>query len=250
MLPRFFAPDLDPEKPELTLTGDEAHHLHRVLRLRVDDELVVFDGRGTDVRASVSVIGRESATVRLLEPLAPSPAPVVPLTLVQSILKGEAMDDVIRDCVMLGVDSIQPIVSERTTVKTSTLAKAGERWARIALAAAKQAGRSRLPGIRQAFAFEEWLRQEIAGARFILLEPAASAGVPGLVRVRELAHRPVPDRASILVGPEGGWTVRERDTAMTSGWRPLSLGRLTLRADAVPLAAAAALLAVWDERAD
>ena len=244
MLPRFLVPALDAGESIVSLPEDEAHHLHRVLRLQVGDDVIVFDGRGTDFTARVASVGRRAATVQLVRALPPSPAPAVALTLVQAVLKPDAMDAVVRDCAMVGVDAIQPVVSRRTAVKASMVLKGGPRWERVALAAAKQSGRSTLPAIAAPVALEAWLRRAHDAPVFLLLEP--SAALPGIVRVRQLAQRAPPLRASLLVGPEGGWTADERDLAIAEGCIPLSLGRLTLRAEAVPLAAAAALLAVWD----
>lgn len=243
MRPRFLVPDLDPARPHIVLPPGEAHHLRRVLRLEPGDELAVFDGRGTEFTARVATIDRDTVTVALLARAPAAPAPGVELTLVQSILKGEAMDEVVRDCTMVGVRAIRPVVSERTTVKASTLPKALERWRRIALASAKQCGRAALPEIHPPEEFAAWLVQPRDGETFVLVEPSVAAGA---VKARALAERPAPPRAALVVGPEGGWTDDERARAVEAGCTPLSLGALTLRADAVPLAATALVLALWE----
>lgn len=242
MLPRFLVPNLDPDSPAARLPPEEAHHLTRVLRLGAGDEVAVFDGRGTEFRGRVASAARGAVTVSLLERV-PAVSPAVHLTLVQAVLKPDAMDHVVRDCTMVGVEVIQPVLSSRTTVKSSTLEKAGERWHRVALASAKQCGRSALPGIPAVCSFGEWLQQASAGERFILLEPDAAP--PGVLTIRDLAPRPIPRTIALIVGPEGGWTTEERVAALGAGCTPLSLGRLTLRADAVPLVASGALLALW-----
>jgi 16S rRNA (uracil1498-N3)-methyltransferase len=244
MLPRFLVPALDPGSREAALPPEEAHHLTRVLRLKAGDDVLVFDGRGQEFVARVAAAARGAVTVTLLQRVVATAQPAVSLTLVQSVLKGDAMDQVIRDCTMVGVDGVQPIVSARTTVKTALMSKAAERWRRIALASAKQCGRATLPEIDEAIAFETWLADRAVTDTFILLEP--SAAPPGAVTVRHLAQHPAPARATLVVGPEGGWTEEERDRALQAGCTPLTLGRMTLRANAVPLAAAAALLAVWE----
>lgn len=243
MRPRFLVPNLDPASRVVTLPPGEAHHLRRVLRLDTGDEIAVFDGKGTEFTARVASIERDTVTVVVVERVVATPVPGVALTLVQSVLKGEAMDDVVRDCTMVGVRAIRPVVSERTTVKASTLPKALERWRRIALASAKQCGRATLPEIHEPQAFAAWLQQPREGDTFVLVEPSVAAGA---VKARGLAARPVPDHATLVVGPEGGWTADERARAVQASCTPLSLGALTLRADAVPLAAAALLLALWD----
>lgn len=243
MVPRFFVPDLASAGDVARLPAGEAHHLVRVLRLGPGDRVQVFDGHGVEWRAQVKSADRSGATVALLEPLEPR-RPSVDLTLVQAVLKGEAMDEVVRDCTMVGVASIRPVLTAHCTVKASTMAAAPERWRRIALAAAKQCGAARLPEIGSVVAFDDHLGRGPFQSAFILVEPSV-ASVP--LRIRQLASRPVPPEAVLFVGPEGGWTEDERDRAVAAGCAPLSLGALTLRADAVPLVAAAALLGVWDE---
>jgi 16S rRNA (uracil1498-N3)-methyltransferase len=241
-LPRFYDPDLDPESGSARLSPDEAHHLTRVLRLVAGDIVTVFNGRGVEWRARVNRASREAATLSLLEPVA-ARVPPVAITLVQAIIKGEAMEDIVRDSTMIGVAAIQPVISERTTVKRRALGVADDRWRRIALASAKQCGTARLPEIFQPTLFDQWLPPRLPEHSYLLIEPGTS--LAEVRTVRQLALVPAPSSALLLVGPEGGWTESERDAAISAGAIPLSLGPLTLRANAVALAAGAALIAVW-----
>ena len=243
MLPRFYAPDLDPESGSARLSPDEAHHLTRVLRLVSGDIVTVFNGRGVEWRARVGRASREAVTLHLLDPLV-ARLPRVAITLVQAVIKGDAMEDVVRDCTMIGVAAIQPVISERTTVKRRVLAAAYERWRRIALSSAKQCGTARLPDIFEPTRFADWLPAHLPAQSYLLVEPGAPG--PDVTTVRQLAHVPAPSSALLVVGPEGGWTESERDAAITAGALPLSLGPLTLRANAVALAAGAALVAIWN----
>jgi 16S rRNA (uracil1498-N3)-methyltransferase len=240
---RFYVPDLDPARGVAHLPADEAHHLVKVLRLETGAIVGVFDGRGCEWRARVVTADRNGVEVSLLEPVSMR-APVTDLTLVQAVLKGQAMDDVIRDCTMVGVTAIQPVLTARTTVKTSAMQAARDRWRRVALASAKQCGAARLPQIDDVVSFGDWIDGSPVQPAFILVEPSVGAAA---LTMRRVASQPVPARATLVVGPEGGWTEEERDRAVSCGCSPLSLGPLILRADAVPLAAAAALLAIWGE---
>ena len=244
MLPRFLVPAFDPERAFVELPPEEGHHLSRVLRLRAGDDVAVFDGRGREFRGRIASVDRDRVSVQLLEAVQTAAEPSTALTLVVSVIKGEGMNSVIRDCTMVGVHAIRPVVSARTTVKASTLPAAVERWRRVALASAKQCGRARLPEIGDVGSYDDWVRNDSRQEpAFILLEPGTAPRE--IVTVRDLARRDPPPRASLIVGPEGGWTPAERDLALEHGCVPLSLGPMTLRADAVPLAASAALLAVW-----
>ena len=243
MLPRFYAPDLDPGTGRAQLGADEAHHLTRVLRLFPGDMVAVFDGRGVEWRARIYKASREGAALTLLEPI-PSRLPKVAITLAQAVIKSESMEDVIRDTTMAGVTAIQPLVAERSTVKRRALDTAPVRWRKIALSSAKQCGAGRLPEIREPAVFGEWLASRLPDHSYLLIEPDGAP--PDVMTVRRLALEPPPAEALLLVGPEGGWAARERDAAVAAGAIPLSLGPLTLRANAVALAACAALIAIWE----
>jgi 16S rRNA (uracil1498-N3)-methyltransferase len=241
MTARFYVPDLDPAKGVARLSRTEAHHLVKVLRASTGQIIHVFDGRGVEWRARIDTARADGVDVSLLDAVA-TPQPAVSITLAQAVLKGDGMDDVIRDCTMVGVAVFQPLVATRTTVRSTALSHGPERWRRIALSSAKQCGAARLPQIRETAKFEAWLDERDAGPAFMLVEPAVTISS---TTVRDLATRPVPPQATLIVGPEGGWTSHELDRAVRAGCDLLSLGPMTLRAATVPLAATAALLAIW-----
>src|SRR6187431_964353 len=108
MPPRFLADSIDLASSTGHLSADEARHLSQVLRLDTGDEIAVFDGAGREFLARVDAVDRNGATVKLLEPIEPAAEPAVRLTLAQAYLKGEKMDDVVRDATMMGVTVIAP----------------------------------------------------------------------------------------------------------------------------------------------
>ncbi len=93
---RFFAPDLAAPGEVIALPPDESRHLTRVLRLRAGDRVIVFDGRGRQAEARVETTGKTVA-VRIGRPVPAVPEPLVAVTLAQAVLKGDAMDQVVRD---------------------------------------------------------------------------------------------------------------------------------------------------------
>ncbi len=141
---RFFAPSLDPGDETVVLPRDEAEHLTRVLRLTPGDTVAVFDGRGNEFLARVAAASRRDVRLQVLSRLEPPPEPLVALTLVQAVLKGEKMDDIVRDAVMLGVSAIHPIVTKRTETTVAALIRGArmDRWRRVALASVKQSRRA------------------------------------------------------------------------------------------------------------
>jgi 16S rRNA (uracil1498-N3)-methyltransferase len=244
---RFHAPEIAPDNPVAALPPDEADHLVRVLRLRAGDTVRVFDGRGHEFLARVESTGRRAASVRLLEPVVPAREPSVRVTLAQAVLKGEKIDGVVRDATMLGVARVQPIVSARAEVSVSAVRRSHrvERWQRVALSSAKQCGRAVVPVVEPPLDLGAFLERDSAEFRLILTEP--SCGATAYEALASLERRPAPATASLLVGPEGGWTDEEIARARQRGLLPLTFGALTLRADAAPLVALSVLLFAWGE---
>ena len=233
---RFYAPDVDRSRAEAVLSPEESHHLVRVLRLVRGDEVVIFDGRGHEYLARVTRPDRHAAAVAIGDALPPSPEPAIAIELAQAVLKGDKMDGVVRDATMAGVSRIVPLVSERTFAKLSSLARAHalERWQRVAVSSAKQCRRSRLPEVAEPRQFLEWLEMPFEGRRLLLAEPHPGA-ITGALR-EALGDAP-PPAVCCIVGPEGGWTAEERQAAVDAGCPPVTLGPMTLRADAAGLVA-------------
>jgi len=242
MLARFLAERVDTHTATAWLREDEARHLSQVLRLAVGDEIAIFDGAGREFRARVERIARDGADVRIIEEIAAAPEPAVRVTLGQAVLKGERMDDVVRDATMMGVSAIEPLITEHTAAHMKP-GRAPERWTRIAIASAKQCRRAVLPAIGPGTAFADWLPEDRAEMRLLLLEP--SAAVEGNPVSTLMGNRPAT--GSLLVGPEGGWSADEIDSAVRAGYIPITLGRRTLRADAVPIVALGVLQFVWGD---
>lgn len=240
MPPRFFSDAIDAAAGTAWLSEEEARHLAQVLRLRAGDEIHVFDGAGREYLARVERIHHDGADLRLIDPRPAAAEPRVALTLAQAVLKGDRMDDVVRDATMMGAATIEPLITEHTLAHMKT-GRAPERWRRIAIASAKQCGRAVLPAIGSGRTLTDWLEADRAERRLILVEPNAS--LRGAVL--ESAGVDAPRSASLLVGPEGGWSAVEIETAVSAGYRPMTLGRRTLRADAVAVIAIAALQTMW-----
>lgn len=244
-LHRFFAPALDPGDETVDLPRDEAEHLTRVLRLGPGDTVGVFNGRGDEFLARVLTAARRDARVELLSRVTPALESTTAITLVQAVLKGDKMDDVVRDAVMLGVTAIQPIVTRRTEFTVAAIMRGArvERWQRIALASVKQSRRAVLPDILTPLTFETWLGEPAPDVRLLCAEP----GIEGCEPLSALRAERIPSTASLVVGPEGGWDPAECAAAHAQSLRLVSLGGRTLRADAVPIAALSILQFLWDQ---
>ncbi len=253
MLPRFFTPDLQPTQSIVSLSADEGAHLTRVLRLGVGARVLVFDGRGGQHVASVAAIEKATVVLNVLEPFPAAPEARVPIVLAQAVLKGDKMESAIRDATMMGVTIVRPVITRRTVVPRSAADQPGvqTRWHRVAVASAKQCGRAVVPRIEPPSAFETVLEDSSIACRLLLVEPAAEAAVRASTDThasadaRDAIDAFAPASALVLIGPEGGWTDEEVRRAVAAGFRPLSLGARTLRAESAPLAALAVLSWLW-----
>lgn len=218
-----------PELPDrLTLEGDDAHHLSRVLRLRPGEVVTAADGAGR-WRPYVLVAGTEleATGVEQMEPqLQPRLAVAFALT------KGDKPELAVQKLTELGADRILPVLAERSVARPETgrAAAQAERWRRVAREAARQCRRARLPEVA-----------DLAGL-------ASLAGHPGLVVAERGGASPATvvagcgDELLIVVGPEGGLTDQEVD-GLAPVYR-LSLGPHILRAETAALAAAAVVAVI------
>jgi len=240
---RFYVPSARELASEVELPSDEAQHLTRVLRLKAGDSLAVFNGHGSEFAAVVTSATKSRVRVRLERPAAAKTELPVSLTLAQAVLKGDKMDAVVRDAVMLGFAAVQPIVTARTETSLAALTRSArhERWHRIAVSSAKQCGRAVVPAIAPPIAFDGPASlAHLPSPQFLLVEPGASAFATAVAGVDPTA----PAAATLIVGPEGGWTAEEVQRCAGHA-HPVGIGALTLRADAAALVAAAALITHW-----
>ena len=244
---RFFAERLPAPGGAVRLPPDEGRHLRRVLRLRAGDRVLVFDGRGRQHEATVTDDDPRQPALRLGAAVDAAPEPLVPVTLGMTVLKGRKIDGVVRDATTLGVTAFVPLVADRTQSAGDETAgrRLGDRWRGIAIAAAKQCGRAVVPTVRPPAAFHRFVATGPPdAARLLLVEPAAAGQNPDAA-AEGLRNAARPATAVLAIGPEGGWTADEIGTATAAGFRPLTLGRRTLRAETAPVAALAVLRFVW-----
>ena len=244
---RFHAPEAERVGDVVDLPQEEAQHLVRVLRLTAGAAVRVFNGRGGEFDAVVDTATKAGVRVRVEGRRDAQAEAHVNLTLAQAVLKGDKMDEVVRDAVMMGVFAVRPIVTTRSEVALASLRRSHrqERWQRIAVSSAKQCGRAVVPVVHEPCTFEGALGQ-LGGTGsphcgLMLVEPAAAANV---VSVGEVGDKPAG--ATVLIGPEGGWTPEEI-TRAAGMCRLVTLGSRTLRADAMALVAVTALLTHWRE---
>lgn len=241
---RFFAPPeaFAPESGSVVLAPDEARHLRDVLRLEHGAEVYVFDGLGHEHRCLIEEFARGLVKLKVLEEVeAARPESPLRLELAVALLKGEKFDLVIQKATELGVAGIVPLITKQADVRLRDEedgARRVMRWQRIALEAAKQSGRARVPDIaaprRFASLIEAAPGDEVWRVMFSEREGDALSKMLEKMTARVTA-------ATALVGPEGGWADEEITQARAAGWSIVTLGGRTLRAETAAITVAALL---------
>ncbi|GAB6067296.1 16S rRNA (uracil(1498)-N(3))-methyltransferase [Methylothermus subterraneus] len=223
---------------EVVVSGDRAHYLLTVLRLRAGDPLTVFDGRGGEYRAKLLAAGRHQARLKIGAFQAREAESPLRIHLGLAIAKGEQMDWSVQKATELGVESIAPLLTERCNVRLQGKeVHKRAHWQKIAIAACEQCGRNRVPDVFLPQPLETWLQAQTRG---VLLDPG---GLP----FATLA--PPTEGLILLIGPEGGWCPAERELARAFGFVRASLGPRILRVETAVVAALSVAQALWGDLA-
>lgn len=228
---QFFAPRsaIGPDGT-LMLEGEEFRHAVKVLRLRPGDRFWATDGQGTQYLAEVESLTRQALRGRILDRRVNAGEPETHVALAFAVPKGERADFLVEKATELGVMELIPLRTERSV---RDAAGRVARWQRVALAAVKQCGRSRLPQIHRPLDFPEVvgiLRDYHVG---FIADPQASTGLP---------RSPLPSRILLLVGPEGGFTEEEVALAREAGFQAVRLGNRILRIETAALVLLGAIM--------
>jgi 16S rRNA (uracil1498-N3)-methyltransferase len=220
---------------ELALPAPAARHV-QVRRLQPGERLRLFDGRGGDWAATVTHMGRSEVRVAVGVHDATERELPLAVTLAIGMPANERMDWLVEKATELGAAALQPLQCERSVLRLDgeRAARKVAHWQGVAVAAAEQSGRTRVPVVAPVRTLGAWLAglTDAPGLTRLLLSlapdaaslPAAGAGAQALC---------------LLSGPEGGFDAAELAAARGAGFVPVSLGPRVLRADTAPLAALA-----------
>ncbi len=221
------------------ITGERAHHLRTVLRVVPGQTYEVSDNERVYLAEVVSV-RNDRVAFRVIGAGETRRAPVR-LALVAALVKFDRLELLLEKATELGVERAVLVAAARSERGLErAAAKRMDRWRRILVEASQQARRARLPELAGPVGFEEALR-ETADYRYVLDEGGEAEP---LLRALPAARRP-EDAVALLVGPEGGWSERERNQTAAAGWQAVSLGRQILRAETAAIAALAVVGCAW-----
>ncbi|MBL8830259.1 MAG: 16S rRNA (uracil(1498)-N(3))-methyltransferase [Planctomycetaceae bacterium] len=224
-----------PVDDRATLTTTEAHHLAHVMRGKVGEQVTLFDGVGHEFQARIERIGKHDVTLAVLSQASVDRELAVPITLGVALPRGDRQAWLVEKLVELGVTSLVPLETARGVAQPTD--KALERLRRGVIEASKQCGRTRLMQVVDAQTWRDFVSQGDVNAARLVAHPYAPAV--------ETTFWTAPPSAGFLfaVGPEGGLTDDEVESAREQGWQVGALGERILRIET-----AAMVLAVWASR--
>jgi 16S rRNA (uracil1498-N3)-methyltransferase len=238
-MPRFYCPQPLIPGSIVDLPEAVAHHLH-VVRQQDGDELLLFNGEGRQVRARLREVGKRRASAEVLAFEDVDVELPYSVTLAQGLPEGTKMDWIIEKAVELGVTAIQPLAAQRSVVRLSAerAEKRQAHWQGVIVAASEQSGRNRLARLEPLQDAGRWIAQPDENVR-ILLSPRATDSLAAWARATPARE------VCLLIGPEGGFSAQEEETALAHGALALSMGPRVLRTETAGLAALAVLAGAW-----
>lgn len=230
----------------VNLPENTAHHAAKVLRMQVEDELILFNGDGADYRAQILRINKNEVAVKITDAQAVDCESPLHVTLAQAISSGERMEFTLQKAVELGVAHIQPIAAERSVVKLNgeRAEKRREHWQNVVISACEQSGRAFVPTVSANLSLADWLSNINENGRDefsmkLLLSPGAALTLHQLPKPK--------GRICLLIGCEGGLSDQEQQNAELCGFQPVRLGHRVLRTETAAMAALAAMQTLWGD---
>ncbi len=223
----------------ITITGSDVKHMRDVLRMARGDTFTACDSTGTEYSCELEAYLDGNAIGHVLAQRSGETEPLVPVTLLQGIPKGDKMELIIQKNIELGVNTIVPVIMERSIVRfkdDKDKTRKVERWNRIAMEASKQCGRLKVPQVLGPVSLQEALqRLEPGGLRLVPYENEQELRLKSVLRDSRISS------LSFLIGPEGGIAEAELSALKTAGFIPISLGKRILRTETAGFAVMSAV---------
>ncbi|UTW44569.1 16S rRNA (uracil(1498)-N(3))-methyltransferase [bacterium SCSIO 12696] len=225
---------------EVLLNPEAARHLVTVLRAKVGAELVLFNGRGGEYRATLTEAASKKTVVRVESFDDVDRCSPLPIHLGIGLSRGDRFDWVIQKSTELGISEITPLYTERCEVKLKgdRTEKKLRHWQQVAISACEQCQQNRVPVIHPPITLQRWLADTEATQKFVLHHRSEKA-------LRDYSD--TPRSVALAIGPEGGLSEFEIQTCHDSGFQNLTLGPRVLRTETAPLAAISLLQFQWGD---
>ncbi|MEX2461758.1 MAG: 16S rRNA (uracil(1498)-N(3))-methyltransferase [Paenibacillaceae bacterium] len=244
---RYFIPPAQFLETTVTIIGGDAHHLIRVMRSQIGDTVICSNGIDREALVSLVRIDKEVVEASILEELPLTNEAAIEVWIAQSLPKGDKLETVIQKNTEIGAVRFIPFVSERTIVQyeEKKAAKLQERWGKIAKEAAEQAHRNRVPTVELPLSWKQTLRLiPQVDLALICYEKQSGLQLKQLLRqaFEHGAEKPLKGKVLLLIGPEGGFSVKEIADAEAAGCHSISLGSRILRTETAAMVALTCIL--------
>jgi len=217
-----------------------AQHVGRVLRMQPGQQLSLFNGDGQDYDATIQESGKKHVRVDITGATPNTTESPLDIVLGQTLSKGDRMDYAVQKAVEMGATRIVPLTTERCDVKLK-----GDRedkrlrhWQQVAISAAEQCGRARVPDILPVMNLSQWLEHSQTCDLRLVLHHRTEQSLDSLTK---------PASVALMIGPEGGLSLEEIESAEQSGFLPVALGPRVLRTETAPVAAIALCQWLWGD---
>ena len=233
-MPRFFANAFDIKEDGIVLTGENMHHLIKVLRHKKGDEIIVCDGAGFDYLCVISDIKEDKVNLKILDKYGSLGDPEIKISLFQGVPKGDKFSLIVEKCVEAGVYDITPVNMARCISRLSPkdFSKKKERFEKISLSASKQSGRGTVPNINELIEFDEFIdRKDKFDLVVFPYEEAKDKTLKSVIKDFK------GKKIAMIIGPEGGFSKEEVQKLVLNGITPVTLGRRILRTETAGMAA-------------
>ncbi len=232
-MPKFFCEGFSKEKSYIT--GEDASHIIRSLRMKQGEQLFVNDLAGTLFDCVISDISNDTVYLEITGECSDDTEPDVNVTLFQCLTKGDKFEGIVQKCVELGVKTVVPVLSSRCVSRPDekSLRKKIERYNKISLSAAKQSGRGCIPEIKEAVTFGKMCESLKEFDSSVFLYEGGGDEIGNVVKGKNIA---------VIIGPEGGFDISEVERAKENGAVPATLGKRILRTETAPIAALSVIM--------
>ncbi len=223
-IPRIFINQKVVSTATISLPEDKAHHIQHVLRLRVGDQIKLFNNSGLEFKAEITEVTKKVVRVQVKDVGQLKNESPLAITLCLAVSRGSHMDFSIQKAVELGVTAIIPIISEFGNVKLTDNRIDNKllHWTKIIIGAAEQSGRNRLAELQSPVTFNEWINSESIATKLII-HPGAEQTM-SKINLQD-------NKLTLMIGAEGGFSDLEFQKALDSNYIPVSLGPRILRTE-------------------
>ncbi|MEX2474501.1 16S rRNA (uracil(1498)-N(3))-methyltransferase [Marinobacter sp.] len=238
--PRIYTDSPLAEGTAAALDDNAAHHVGRVLRMQPGQQLRLFNGDGNDYTATILSAGKKQVEIEVAGQTPNTTESPLDIVLGQSLSKGDRMDYAVQKAVEMGVTRIVPLNTEHCDVKLKGdwEDKRLRHWQSVAISAAEQCGRARVPEIAPVMALNEWFDHTESCDLRLVLHHRTEQSLGSMNR---------PARIALMIGPEGGLSADEISAAESAGFLPVALGPRVLRTETAPVAAIALCQWLWGD---